>query len=48
MKKEKINYLKPSSRTNTNIEDIIYSEDYKNNNNKELKEENMELKKNFN
>ena len=32
MKKEKISYLKPSSRTNTNIEDIIYSEDYQNNN----------------
>ena len=32
MKKEKINYLKPSSRTNTNIEDIIYSEEYQNNN----------------
>jgi hypothetical protein len=32
MKKEKISYLKPSSRTNTNIEDIIYSEEYQNNN----------------
>ena len=32
MKKEKISCFKPSSRTNTNIEDIIYSEDYQNNN----------------
>ena len=32
IKKEKINYLRPSSRSNLNVEDILYSNDYQNNN----------------
>ena len=32
IKKEKISYLRPSSRSNLNVEDILYSNDFQNNN----------------